>query len=171
MRARCCCAVRDAIGARRAQRLAHGDVPAPALATMRVGRMVALQKPNGRGILALVVDDALCRLVGRTLAQAFAPHFQHACLPHQYGLSRRAGSYRLCRASSQQPAFDCSRNSGTVKRYSPTSTTPTSCPRPSGCASFMSRSGPTRTWRNLPESPPCSWTKTPRSGSGTGHCH
>ena len=80
-----------------AQRLAHADVPAPALAAVRVGRLVALQKPNGWGVRALVVGDALHRLVGRTLAQAFAPHFEQACFPHQYGLSTRAGSEALPR--------------------------------------------------------------------------
>ena len=74
-----------------AQRLAQADVPGPALAALRVGRMVALQKPNGRGVRALVVRDVFRRLVGRTLAQTFAPQFQQACLPHQYGFSTRAG--------------------------------------------------------------------------------
>ena len=70
----------------------RADVPAPALAA------VALQKPNGRGLRALVVGDALRRLaVGRTLAQAFAPHFENACLPQQYGFSTRAGSEALPR--------------------------------------------------------------------------
>ena len=31
------------------------------------------------------------------MAQAFAPHFEQACLPHQYGLSTRAGSEALPR--------------------------------------------------------------------------
>ena len=78
-----------------AQRLAQADVPDAALAAIRVGRIVALQKPDGRGIRALVVGDVLRRLVGRTLAQAFAPHLERACLPHQYGLSTRAGSEAL----------------------------------------------------------------------------
>ena len=70
-----------------AQRLAQADVPDAALAAIRVGRIVALQKPDGRGIRALVVGDVLRRLVGRTLAQAFAPYLERACIPHQYGLS------------------------------------------------------------------------------------
>ena len=80
-----------------AQRLAQADVPGPALAALRVGRIVALQKPNGRGVRALVVGDVFRRLVGRTLAQSFAPQFQQACLPHQYGLSARAGTEALTR--------------------------------------------------------------------------
>ena len=78
-----------------AQRLAQADVPGPAFAALRVGRMVALQKPNGRGVRALVVGDVFRRLVGRTLAQTFAPQLQQACLPHQYGLSTRAGTEAL----------------------------------------------------------------------------
>ncbi|OLP76330.1 132 kDa protein [Symbiodinium microadriaticum] len=78
-------------------RLAHADLPPPVLAALRIGRMTALQKPNGRGIRALVVGDVLRRLVGRALAQAFAPHFQRACLPHQFGLSTRAGTEALAR--------------------------------------------------------------------------
>ncbi|CAE7234973.1 unnamed protein product [Symbiodinium sp. CCMP2592] len=42
-----------------AQRLAQADVPAAALAALRVGRIVALQKPDGRGIRALVIGDVL----------------------------------------------------------------------------------------------------------------
>ena len=82
---------------RAACRLAQADVPTPALAALRVGRIVALQKPGRRGVCALVVGDVLRRLVGRTLAQAFAPHFQRACLPHQFGLSTRAGTEALTR--------------------------------------------------------------------------
>ena len=41
------------------------------------------------------------------MAQAFAPHFEHACLPHQYGFSTRAGSEalpRVLRAAAQVDA-------------------------------------------------------------------
>ena len=80
-----------------AQRLAQADVPAPALAAIRVGRIVALQKPDGRGIRALVIGDVLRRLVGRVLAQVFALRLETACLPFQYGLSTRAGAEALPR--------------------------------------------------------------------------
>ena len=80
-----------------AQRLAQADVPAAALAALRVGRIVALQKPDGRGVRALVVGDVLRRLVGRALAQAFALRLETACLPYQYGLSTRSGAEALPR--------------------------------------------------------------------------
>ena len=79
---------------RAAERLANADVPEPVLAAIRVGRAVALQKPNGR-VRALVVGDVFRRLVARTLAQHFAAAFQKACLPHQCGLSTRAGTEGL----------------------------------------------------------------------------
>ena len=74
-----------------AELLAQASVPEEALAGIRVGRMVALRKPNGR-VRALVVGDVFRRLVGRVLAQHFAPRLQEACLPFQYGLSTRSGT-------------------------------------------------------------------------------
>ncbi|CAE7612884.1 unnamed protein product [Symbiodinium sp. CCMP2592] len=54
-----------------ALRFANADVPAPVLAAARLGRIVALRKPNGR-VRALVVGDVFRRLVARALAQHFA---------------------------------------------------------------------------------------------------
>ena len=62
------------------QRLAQANVPAPAVAAS-IGRIAALEKPNGRCMRAVVVGDALCRLIGRTLAQAFVLRCEEA-LPH-----------------------------------------------------------------------------------------
>ena len=89
-----------------AQQLADAAVPEPVLAGLRVGRVVALRKSNGR-VRALVVGDVMRRLVARTLAQQFAPAFEAACLPHQYGLSTRAGTeavIRLLRAATEADA-------------------------------------------------------------------
>ena len=86
-----------------AVRLANADVPPEVLEGIRVGRLVALRKPNGR-VRALVIGDVLRRLVGRVLAQHFAPHLQQACMPHQFGLSTRAGTEavsRLLRAATE----------------------------------------------------------------------
>ena len=74
-----------------AELLARAQVPDDVLAAVRVGRVVALQKPNGR-VRALVVGDVLRRLVGRVLAQQFGPQLQEACLPFQFGLSTSAGT-------------------------------------------------------------------------------
>ena len=53
---------------RAAERLANADVPEQVLQALRLGRMVALRKPNGR-VRALVVGDVFRRLVSRALAQ------------------------------------------------------------------------------------------------------
>ena len=54
-----------------AQRLALSDVPEVIATALRLGRMVALRKPNGR-VRGLVMGDTFRRLVARTLAQQFA---------------------------------------------------------------------------------------------------
>ena len=79
-----------------AQLLAQADIPAQVLDALRVGRVVALRKPNGR-VRALVIGDVLRRLVGRVLAQAFAQQIQDACMPFQYGLSTRTGTEAVAR--------------------------------------------------------------------------
>ena len=80
-----------------AQRMAHADLPSGVLAGLRLGRMVALQKPQG-GVRGLVMGDVFRRLVARTLAQQCGDAFQEACLPFQYALSTRAGADSLARA-------------------------------------------------------------------------
>eukprot|EP00439_Symbiodinium_sp_Y106_P006500 s1645_g1.t1 len=78
---------------RAAERWANAD-PEQVLQALRLGRMVARRKPNGR-VRALVVGDVFRRLVARALAQHFAGAFQDACLPYQFGLSTRAGTEGL----------------------------------------------------------------------------
>ena len=67
------------------QRLALGDVPDTIARTLRLGRMVALRKPNGR-VRGLVMGDTFRRLVARTLAQQFSAAFDTACRPFQFAL-------------------------------------------------------------------------------------
>ena len=74
-----------------AKLLARAQVPDDVLAAVRVGKVVALQEPNGR-VRALVVGNVLRHLVGRVLAQQFGPQLQEACLPFQFGLSTSAGT-------------------------------------------------------------------------------
>ena len=86
-----------------ALRLARAELPPAVLEGLRVGRLAALRKPNGR-VRALVVGDVFRRLVGRVLARHFASQFQDACMPHQYGLSTRTGTEavsRLLRAATE----------------------------------------------------------------------
>ena len=80
-----------------AQQLASAKLPASIVAGLRLGRMVALQKPNGR-IRGLVMGDIFRRTVVRTIAQQMAESFQDACSPHQYALTTRAGTECISRA-------------------------------------------------------------------------
>ena len=80
-----------------AGKLVAGSLPGEVVEGLRIGRMVALTKPNG-GIRALVMGDVFRRLVSRTLAQQFAGAFESACAPFQYALSTRAGAEALSRA-------------------------------------------------------------------------
>ena len=80
-----------------ATRLATAALPPNILLALRLGRMVALQKPNGR-VRGLVMGDVFRRLVARTLAQQFSPQFQTATAPHQYALATRAGGEALARS-------------------------------------------------------------------------
>ena len=77
--------------------LASARVPPLIMDGLRVGRLVALQKGNGR-VRGLVMSDVFRRLVGRTLAQQFSAQFQEACHPFQYALSTKAGAEGLARA-------------------------------------------------------------------------
>ena len=62
-----------------------------------MGRMVALQKPNG-GVRGLVIGDVLRRVVSQCLAQMFATNIHAACCPHQFALSTRAGTGAIIHA-------------------------------------------------------------------------
>lgn len=86
-----------------ALRLASADIPHDVLQGYRLGRMVALRKPNG-SVRALVVGDLFRRVVSKALARQYAARLQDACLPFQYGLSSRAGTealYRCLRTATE----------------------------------------------------------------------
>ena len=89
-----------------AQRLASADLPPGIHQAMGLGRLIALQKPNGR-VRGIVIGDLLRRLVSRCLAQSYAKQIHQACLPHQYALSTRAGTEAVVHAlttdSEQHP--------------------------------------------------------------------
>jgi len=79
------------------QRLASADLPTGIHQAMGLGRLIALQKPNGR-VRGIVIGDLLRRLVSRCLAQRYAKQIDQACLPHQYALSTRAGTEAVVHA-------------------------------------------------------------------------
>ena len=80
-----------------ATRIAHADLPPQITQALGLGRIVALQKPNGR-VRGIVVGDLLRRLVARCLAQTYAPQIHTACKPHQFALSTRAGTEAIVHA-------------------------------------------------------------------------
>ena len=68
--------------------LAKGDVPMEIIEGLRVGRLMALQKPDG-GVRGIVVGDIVRLLVARTMAKQVA--MQAATAPFQYAFSTKAG--------------------------------------------------------------------------------
>ena len=85
-----------------AQCLARAKLPEQIAAGLRLGRMVALQKPAG-GVRALVMGVfgpgswAMFFGASRTLAQQFSAQLQQACAPFQYARTTRAGTEALAR--------------------------------------------------------------------------
>ena len=74
-----------------AESLAQAKVPESAVRALRLGRMVALRKNNGK-VRGIVTGDVFRRTVARTLAQQLGKVFNEACAPFQYALSTRAGT-------------------------------------------------------------------------------
>ena len=71
--------------------MARGDVPPQAMEVLRLGRMSALQKPDG-GVRGIVVGDTFRRIVARTMAQQVAEAAEAATAPFQYALRTHAGT-------------------------------------------------------------------------------
>ena len=87
------------------QLIARAELPDTASQALGLGRLVALQKPNGR-VRGLVIGDLLRRLVARSLAQQFSQHIHQACSPHQYALSTRAGTEAVVHAITSATELD-----------------------------------------------------------------
>ena len=73
-----------------AERLARAQVPPSVRDTVRLGRLTALQKPDG-GVRGIVAGDVVRRLVARTMSQQLMEAVQGATAPFQYALATRAG--------------------------------------------------------------------------------
>ena len=67
------------------QFFATASIPEEILEVLRVGRLTALQKPNG-GVRGIVAGDVFKRLVARTMAQQLGPEIERATSPFQYAL-------------------------------------------------------------------------------------
>ena len=72
------------------QEFARGRLPEEILRAVRIGRMTALQKPQG-GIRGIVVGDFVRRLVARTVAQQLGPAVERHTSPFQFALSTKSG--------------------------------------------------------------------------------
>ena len=70
--------------------MARASIPEEVLKAIRMGRMIALQKPSG-GVRGIVAGDIIRRLVSRTIAQQIRKKVEKATAPFQYALSTRAG--------------------------------------------------------------------------------
>ena len=70
--------------------LAVGNVPDGIIDAIRLGRITALNKPDG-GVRGIVVGDILRRMVARTMAKQVAKKVETATPPFQCALSAKAG--------------------------------------------------------------------------------
>ena len=69
---------------------AVGQVPHDILEAIRLGRLMALEKPDG-GVRRIVVGDIFRRLVARTIAKQISKRVEAATAPFQYALKTKAG--------------------------------------------------------------------------------
>ena len=72
------------------EKLCRAQVPTSVRDAIRLGRMTALQKPNG-GVRGIVVGDIVRRLVARTMSQQMMEEVQAATAPFQYAMSTKSG--------------------------------------------------------------------------------
>ena len=70
--------------------MARGEVPDRIEPAVRLGRITALQKPDG-GVRGIVVSDFLRRAVARTMAQQVSKEVEDATAPFQYALKTKSG--------------------------------------------------------------------------------
>ena len=75
---------------RACEQLARAQIPLAIQACIRLGRLTALQKPNG-GVRGIVSGDIVRRLVARTMSQQLMESVQRATAPYQYAMSTKSG--------------------------------------------------------------------------------
>ena len=69
-----------------AQDLPRAPVPDVIVDSVRLGRIIALQKPNG-GVRGIIAGDMIRRLVARTMSQQLSKAVERATFPFQYALT------------------------------------------------------------------------------------
>ena len=76
---------------------ARAEVPADVAAALRLGRLTALKKDNGR-VRGIVAGSVHRRLACKALAKQFSEEFLAATAPYQFALQTRAGTEALAHA-------------------------------------------------------------------------
>ena len=95
-----------------AQDLARA-VPDNIVDLVRLGRMTALQKPNG-GVRGIVAGDIIRRLVARTISQQLSLVVERATAPFQHALSTKSGGE--CIVSAFQALTDLDERATVISR-------------------------------------------------------
>ena len=72
------------------EKLCRAQVPVPIRDAFELGRLIALQKPNG-GVRGIVAGDTARRLVARTMSQQMMEKVQAATAPFQYAMVTKSG--------------------------------------------------------------------------------
>ena len=75
---------------RACEQLARAQIPLAIQACIRLGRLTALQKPNG-GVRGIVSGDIVRRLVALTMSQQLTDSVQRATAAYQYAMSTKSG--------------------------------------------------------------------------------
>ena len=87
------------------QSFARAEVPADVAAALRLGRLTALKKDNGK-VRGIVAGSVFRRLTCKALAKQFADDFLAATSPFQFALQTRAGTEALAHALQFLTDFD-----------------------------------------------------------------
>ena len=75
------------------------------LGLLRMGRLIALQKPTG-GVRGIVCGDIVRRVVARTIVQMIAPTVEEATSPFQYVLTTKSGGECVAHATQALTDLD-----------------------------------------------------------------
>ena len=82
---------------RASEQLSRERVPHSIREAVRLGRLKALQKPNG-GVRGIVAGDIVRRIVARTMSQQLMSEVLHATAPFQYALATKSGCESIAHA-------------------------------------------------------------------------
>ena len=90
---------------RTCQEFARRLIPAKIFQAVRIGRMTALQKPQG-GVRGIVVGDFMRRVVARTFAQQLRLAVGQHTSPFQFALSTKSGCERVAHIAQAMTDLD-----------------------------------------------------------------